>query len=216
MVSDTDERNTSWIMLAFFFLVVALLFWLWIMREQRSASEIAEDTLDTAEDKLRKLEEQAKAQISPTDEADAESEPEPVAEAVVEPEPQPVAEEVVDDQTEPTAATDTTPETIAVEVEEDDDTDGDVSAPAQDEPDDLSRIEGIGPKYSEILIGAGISTFAQIAEMNEEQIIALIKENGGRRSASMATWAEQAKLAAAGDWEELARLQEELSGGRRD
>ena len=74
---------------------------------------------------------------------------------------------------------------------------------------------GIGPKYAEILMGAGVTTFAQIAAMSDDEIVTLVKDNGGRKSASMGTWAEQAKLAAAGDWDGLAKLQDELSGGRR-
>lgn len=80
---------------------------------------------------------------------------------------------------------------------------------------DLTTIEGIGPKYAEILIGAGVDTFAKIAAMSTDEIVDLVKANGGRKSASMATWAEQAKLAAAGDWDALETLQNNLSGGRR-
>ncbi len=200
LVSETEERNTDWLMLAIFFLVLALVFWLWIMREQRSAEEEAGDALDAAEESLKKLEDKAAAQSAPEPEPEPEVEesvPEPVAE-VEEKAPEPVAkvEEVVPEP-EP-------------EVEE--------KAPepvASSEPDDLERIEGIGPKYADILIAAGVNSFAQIAAMSEDEIVDLIKSNGGRKSASMATWAEQAKLAAANDWDALDTLQEQLKGGRR-
>ncbi|RMG84154.1 MAG: hypothetical protein D6712_11745 [Chloroflexi bacterium] len=83
------------------------------------------------------------------------------------------------------------------------------------EPDDLTRIEGIGPKYRDALVSEGITTYAQLAEMSLDDIKAIIKKAGMRNTASMSTWAEQAKLAAAGDWDGLAKLQDELSGGRR-
>lgn len=89
------------------------------------------------------------------------------------------------------------------------------AAPTGDEPDDLQRIEGIGEKYSETLIAAGVFTFAQIAGMTEEQLTAIIKDAGMRRPSSIVTWAEQAALAAAHDWDALDKLQEELIGGRR-
>lgn len=76
---------------------------------------------------------------------------------------------------------------------------------ASNDPDDLTRIDGIGPKSADILVAAGVNTFAQVATMSEDEIVTLIKANGGRKSKSMNTWAEQAKLAAAGDWDALAK-----------
>ncbi|RMF00279.1 MAG: DUF4332 domain-containing protein [Chloroflexi bacterium] len=129
--------------------------------------------------------------------------PEPVAmrstPVAVAPEPEPAAEIAQ-------AAEDTAPVEEAAEES---------SAPeAPAEPDNLTRIEGIGPKISSWLNDAGITTFAQLAEMTPEQI-AEILQNAGHRIANPATWPEQAKLAAAGDWETLAALQDNLHGGRR-
>ena len=91
----------------------------------------------------------------------------------------------------------------------------DVEAPV--EPDDLKRIEGIGPKYSSVLAGAGITTFAQLAATEVSRIGEILEAESPRlrRLANPATWPEQARLAAAGDWEGLTALQEELKGGRR-
>jgi predicted flap endonuclease-1-like 5' DNA nuclease len=91
------------------------------------------------------------------------------------------------------------------------------SPPPQDsapEPDDLKRIEGIGPKISSVLQAAGITTYAQIATTVPDVLHQIVKE-AGIRLAYPATWPEQAKLAAAGDWEALEALQSELKGGRR-
>lgn len=88
-------------------------------------------------------------------------------------------------------------------------------APAPGEPDDLTRVEGIGPKYRDALAAAGITTFAQLAAASMEQIKQAAEAAGMRRSASMSTWIDQARLAAKGDWDGLAKLQEQLTGGRR-
>jgi predicted flap endonuclease-1-like 5' DNA nuclease len=82
------------------------------------------------------------------------------------------------------------------------------------EPDDLKKIEGIGPKISILLGENGIFTFAQLAEQTPEQLQALLDE-AGIRIADPTTWAEQAKLAAQDEWEQLADLQDNLKGGRR-
>lgn len=87
------------------------------------------------------------------------------------------------------------------------------AAPAQ--PDDLKKIEGIGPKIESVLNEAGISTFAQVAETAVSDLERIVKEEGGVRLAFPETWPEQAKLAAAGDWAGLEKLQDELDGGRR-
>ena len=84
-------------------------------------------------------------------------------------------------------------------------------------PDDLKKIEGIGPKISGVLNAAGIYTFAQLAETTADRIREILEAEDPRltRLADPTTWAEQAKLAAAGKWDELAALQDELKGGRR-
>ena len=82
------------------------------------------------------------------------------------------------------------------------------------EPDDLKRVEGIGPKFSQVLNQAGITTFAQLARTAVERLKQIIQE-AGLRLADPATWPEQAQLAAVGDWDGLEALQSELKGGRR-
>ncbi len=82
-------------------------------------------------------------------------------------------------------------------------------------PDDLRKIEGIGPKIASILNEAGISTFAQLAEASVEQLNKIVREDAGITIAFPDTWPEQAALAAAGKWDELDALQDSLKGGRR-
>jgi hypothetical protein len=81
--------------------------------------------------------------------------------------------------------------------------------------DDLTRIEGIGPKISGLLQQAGISSFAQLAGTNVDRLQKIIADANLTALADPGTWPAQAKLAAEGQWERLDALQEELKGGRR-
>lgn len=128
---------------------------------------------------------QDEAELVPAAVADPEPEPEPVAE----PEPE-VASEPEDAATTPEAA----PEVPA-------------------EPDDLKKIEGIGPKVASLLNENGITTFAQLAEASVEKLDEILDANK-LQMMHPGSWPQQAKLAAAGDWEALEKLQEELQGGR--
>jgi predicted flap endonuclease-1-like 5' DNA nuclease len=82
-------------------------------------------------------------------------------------------------------------------------------------PDDLKRIEGIGPKISSILEAAGITTFAQLAATDVHRLEQIVDE-AGLRLANPTTWPEQAGLAAAGEWDALGALQDKLKWGRRE
>jgi subtilisin-like proprotein convertase family protein len=82
--------------------------------------------------------------------------------------------------------------------------------------DDLSRIEGIGPKIAELLKAAHIRSFAKLAITPLETLESILDAAGGRfELADPGTWAEQASLAAEGRWAELDALQKELVGGKR-
>ena len=83
-------------------------------------------------------------------------------------------------------------------------------------PNDLTRIEGIGPKIAEILKQHGITSFAQLAEIGTGTLREMLSAAGDRfRLSDPTTWAEQAQLAAQGDWDALSELQNRLRGGRR-
>ena len=82
------------------------------------------------------------------------------------------------------------------------------------EPDDLTKLEGIGPKVAGILEKAGIITYADLAEAGAEKVDAILDASNLHMMDS-AGWIDQAKLAAAGDWDRLIKLQAELKGGRR-
>ena len=82
------------------------------------------------------------------------------------------------------------------------------------EADDLVKIEGIGPKVAKTLIAAGITTFAQLADSKAGDIQGILTE-AGLKMMNPETWIDQAKLAAAGDWKALEKLQAKLVGGRK-
>ncbi|MFC2023546.1 hypothetical protein ACFLT5_02280 [Chloroflexota bacterium] len=89
------------------------------------------------------------------------------------------------------------------------------SAPAV-EPDDLKRIEGIGPKISAVLQAAGVSTYAQLASTDIATLEQILEEESPRllRLANPGTWPAQAKLAEAGDWDGLKAFTGTLRAGR--
>ncbi|GAB4526863.1 MAG: hypothetical protein Kow0063_01540 [Anaerolineae bacterium] len=80
--------------------------------------------------------------------------------------------------------------------------------------DDLKRIAGIGPKISSVLQAAGIASYAQLADADGDNLRQILSQ-AGIRLADPATWPEQARLAAARDWQGLKDLQSQLKGGRR-
>jgi predicted flap endonuclease-1-like 5' DNA nuclease len=85
-------------------------------------------------------------------------------------------------------------------------------APAKDK---LTKIEGIGPKISKLLQADGIDTFAKLAKASQKKLKGILAEAGPRyKMHNPGSWPKQAKLAAAGDWDALQKLQDELSGGK--
>ena len=79
---------------------------------------------------------------------------------------------------------------------------------------DLTIVEGIGPKINELFHSNGIKTFAELANTTEAQMRTILDAGGSRfRIANPSTWAQQAALAAENKWAELKKLQDKLSGG---
>jgi predicted flap endonuclease-1-like 5' DNA nuclease len=82
-------------------------------------------------------------------------------------------------------------------------------------PDDLTVIEGIGPKMSAALVAAGIDTYARLAQTSEEALHAAVEAAGMRLAPSIPTWAQQAAFAAKGDMDGLKAFQSTLKGRRK-
>ncbi len=90
------------------------------------------------------------------------------------------------------------------------------SAKTTAKSDDLVLIEGIGPKIAELLVAAGISTFAKLAETKPAAIKTILEAAGKRyQMHDPATWPKQAALARDGKTAELAKLQDQLKAGRK-
>ncbi len=89
-----------------------------------------------------------------------------------------------------------------------------VTRPVSRKPDDLKKIEGIGPKIASVLQEAGIAKFTRLAALKPAQIKQTLR-SAGVRIGNPETWPEQAALAAADKWDELEALQSILKGGRR-
>lgn len=81
-------------------------------------------------------------------------------------------------------------------------------------PDDLQRIEGIGPKMAGALHAAGITTYAQLGASDEATIRAAITAARLRFAPSLPTWPRQARLLADGDESGFTDLTRRLIGGR--
>jgi predicted flap endonuclease-1-like 5' DNA nuclease len=82
-------------------------------------------------------------------------------------------------------------------------------------PDDLKKIEGIGPVIEGLLNKANIYTFKKLAATPVGGLRDILEEAGERfRIHDPATWPDQAELARDGKWEQLQKMQDELKGGR--
>jgi predicted flap endonuclease-1-like 5' DNA nuclease len=82
-------------------------------------------------------------------------------------------------------------------------------------PDDLARIEGIGPKIASALIAANIRTYAQLADADTDTLTKAIKAAGIKFAPSLVTWSQQARLLADGEEDRFAELTARLIAGRR-
>ena len=81
--------------------------------------------------------------------------------------------------------------------------------------DDLTKIEGIGPKIKQLLYDGGIKTFDRLSETDSSAIKTILEAAGPRyQMHNPSTWPEQSALAAAGKWEDLKKLQDVLDGGK--
>lgn len=90
------------------------------------------------------------------------------------------------------------------------------AAPKKAVKEDLKKIEGIGPKIATLLNEAGIKTFKDLATAKKAQVEEVLAAAGSRyKMHDPSTWMEQAKLADAGSWEKLEKLQKELKGGKK-
>lgn len=80
---------------------------------------------------------------------------------------------------------------------------------------DLTVVEGIGPKIKELFHNHNVTTWAGLAECTLEKCQQVLDSGGERFNIhNPGTWPEQARLAAEGKWKKLFDWQEELDGGK--
>lgn len=82
------------------------------------------------------------------------------------------------------------------------------------EADDLTKVEGIGPKAAEALVAAGIATYEDLSNGDAEKIKEILTEASSRMAhLDPTSWPKQAKMAAEGNWDELKEWQDNVKGG---
>ena len=81
--------------------------------------------------------------------------------------------------------------------------------------DDLTKIEGIGPKIAGLCHNIGINSFADLGKAAVEDLQKMLHDAGSNYSMhDPTTWPQQAQLAAEGKWDDLQKYQDELKGGK--
>lgn len=81
--------------------------------------------------------------------------------------------------------------------------------------DDLTKIEGIGPKINQLLQKAGITTFKKLSTSKPAAIKKILVAAGSRyQMHDPRSWPRQSKLATDGKWNQLKKLQDKLDRGK--
>ena len=93
-----------------------------------------------------------------------------------------------------------------------------VEAPkVESTPDDLTKIEGVGPKAAEALVAAGIASFTDLATAKADAVKKILTEASPRLAhLDPGSWGKQAQMAADGKWDELTAWQDNAKGGIED
>jgi len=80
--------------------------------------------------------------------------------------------------------------------------------------DDLTKIEGVGPKAAEALANAGLETFAKVSKAKADKMKEILTEASSRLAhLDTGSWAKQAKMAADEKWDDLKAWQDSVKGG---
>jgi predicted flap endonuclease-1-like 5' DNA nuclease len=71
-------------------------------------------------------------------------------------------------------------------------------------PDDLTQLNGIGPRISSILADGGVTTYEELEHTDTSELRKIIAQGGALPPSSLDSWPTQASYAARGDWQGLA------------
>ena len=81
--------------------------------------------------------------------------------------------------------------------------------------DDLEIVEGIGPKIAKLMHDAGITTWDQLSMTSPYRLREILDGGGPQYNIhDPETWPQQADLASKEKWDDLKKLQDELTGGK--
>ena len=81
--------------------------------------------------------------------------------------------------------------------------------------DDLTLIEGVGPKIAKLLYAAGVTSYSALTGKTLDELKDILSKGGPTFAGHDPTsWADQAQLAADGKWNQLNELKDSLHGGR--
>lgn len=80
---------------------------------------------------------------------------------------------------------------------------------------DLTVVEGIGPKIQELFHNHNVMTWKALSECSVDKCQQVLDSGGDRfKIHKPDTWPKQAKMAYEGRWEELLKWQDQLDGGK--
>jgi predicted flap endonuclease-1-like 5' DNA nuclease len=80
---------------------------------------------------------------------------------------------------------------------------------------DLTIVEGIGPKIQELFHNHDVKTWKALSECSVDKCQIVLNSGGDRfKMLKPSTWPKQAKFAFEGKWQELLKWQDELDGGK--
>jgi len=148
---------------------------------------------------------------APAPEPDPEPAPEPDPEPAPEPDPEPAPEP--DPEPDPAPESEPEPEPEATKAV-------DVSGASavlgkKIKLDDLTVVEGIGPKIAELCSGIGLTTWNDLAGADVADLQSMLDAAGSRfQMHKPASWPQQAALLASGKWAEFKELTDALDGGK--
>lgn len=80
---------------------------------------------------------------------------------------------------------------------------------------DLTVVEGIGPKIQELFHNHNVNTWRGLSECSVDKCQSVLDSGGDRfKIHNPGSWPAQAKMAAEGRWADLLKWQDELDGGK--
>jgi predicted flap endonuclease-1-like 5' DNA nuclease len=80
---------------------------------------------------------------------------------------------------------------------------------------DLTVVEGIGPKIQELFHNHDVKTWRGLSECSVDKCQSVLDSGGDRyKIHNPGTWPKQAKMAYEGRWADLLKWQDELDGGK--